>query len=754
MQTLRRLRHVHKTTSRRLPEMKGLGFSLHQYPTELAAADSARFDQLYCHHGLQRKLQEVRKCTLLLAPNGLVSRFLAARSFSTTRNATSSREPRSVFLGRILQLAQNATEGHDLDHIEAELALARHHSSKMKTAAAQSVLNLLKQRRAWSLHIALATRPAFLELLDRRSSATKRTPAAAYKQRAAKRGGESTDLSDIQRVPKNATSGTPTSVSTERYPKLAELGMDAPVPDRRGNSKLVAKLEAARKLQPAHTVLSMAKRLLSSSPDLPPQQLVSVLVGQDVYKVQQVQSIAQELGTIPNTATWTQATRNALRVSGVTDAASVIHHVYTRTNTGASVGEDVVLQTIRRLASNSEGYTRYATGDDFKLAFKLFQLHSRSKNHTEPLRTAEAEAMSAAVKASLLFLVAGVMSDFTLPDRIGAVDEVLRYSESRNLPLIGESPDETVGVHACVAAAVRCTNHRTAHRTLVANQQLSRDTFIKISRMIMRFRYADAVTSPYEVLEQITAYARARGWNQDCRTTFPRDFLQSITSSLNRLHVEGGRGLAPVSCTSHNRMPVTDQHLARALEAIRRVEASCTSAAAQLVAPQAVQFALQMAYVAHKNARDDVRRLQAVLTDRYSANTSPISAQRQLQALMLPVTFEELELSWREISSDAQPITIPLATLYLKRLLGMRRFARAVEHAQCYIPDDPDDPSTMKVMARLLAETEGSSHASSLCEAYPVICADPRTRELINMRIRQLQAVGRYSRERSSTTVY
>ena len=522
------------------------------------------------------------------------------------------------------------------------------------------------------------------------------------------------------------------------------------MPDCRGNSKLVAKLEAARKSQPAHTAFSIAKRLLLNNPGIPPHQMVSVLVGQDVYKAQQVQSIAQALGVIPNKATWTQATRNALRVSGATDAASVIHYVYTRA-TDASVDEDVVLLTIHRLASNSEGYTRYATGDDFNLALKLFQLHNRSRSYAEPLSTVEAEPMSAPLKASLLSLVAGVMSDFTLPDRIGAVDEVLRYSQRRNLPLIGESPDEIAVVHACVTAAVRCANHWTAHRTLVADQQLSEESFMKLARMIMRFRYADSVSSPYEVLEQITAYARERGWNQACRTIFPRDFLQSITSSLTRLHVEGGRGLAPVSCTSHNRMPVTDQHLARALEAIRQVEASYTSAAAQLVAPQAVLFALHMAYVAHKNARDDVRRLQAVLTDGHSANTSPISAQRQLQALMLPRTFEELESSWREISSGAQPVTIPLATFYLKRLLGMRRFARAVEHAQRYIPDDPDDPSIMKVMARLLAETDGSVHALSLRETYPATSADPRTRESINMRVRQLRAVGRYSRKASAT---
>jgi len=700
------------------------------------------------------------------------------RRFTTTRD-NSSQAPEALestpfigdddatFLQRMVALGSSASQASDLAPLSEQLATPNV-PIMMKTIGAKVIVAALEQRQQWALLPALLSFPEFRRLAEiqkfgvgeqlfaallrgqfafasRRRGATPdvfrtldlaakcnaiHTPEVDFAVRA---GYHALGLDSPTRITELLDVGSISSASLER---LAQRQKDneededkafEPVGRAIGRltlGKFIGQIVWARRTQSMHAVLPAVLAALpqiynANLKDRP--KILGALCGRDIYSVSEVQGLARALGTLPDAILWSQVTVNAVRMSGPTEAAAIVQHVYDNVSDGY-IAYNAVHQVIVTLVGRD--YQSAPSCEDVQLAWKLFELH-RIKGGDRALY------LRPDSPGSLMPLILALMADINIPGRELAVEVLCRYTEEKKILQGGGNFRVTWAGTVAQLAASRFTSHMDAlDAALVelAGQTTEHDLQMVFS-FITRFRYAAATTAPIAVLLRATALARSKGFSLNKLVS---TYIDGIHRSLLRLHIEMGVGLLPVNSLEDLGETVPQQHTSQALASLRHVERLCHEPNSGFTLDASIALALFSAYSVHSGAPDDCARLRPMALAHATVVDPNASRPAGFRLFEHAKTYKEVKEIWAALSSQGLPQDVVVLCSYASKLLAMHRVHAAIEFARRQIPDDPNNADVVRFVARLLLWTEDTRFRLTARDAFPITVNDGRTREALN----------------------
>lgn len=661
--------------------------------------------------------------------------------FSSKPNPAVGGESDAQFFERVQKLAASVTDEAELARAAVELGDSGR-VVNVRIPAARTLAQTLKRRSQWQLLISLLAHPDFAGLVrDRKLRVIDHSLAQLLHlqfTRAAKYRSPP-DLSHVLELASTYGALHNPVVEIAVRSGFRGLKMDPPpsvarlidrepevlhdLPNLASNSSLrkariagasVADVLAKAKDEPA--------TLLSSRSGAPTEMDVSKLnrrvqavISQDVYKVEDVERIAHELGTTPSVRNWSHAAMNAARIGAPTDSAHVILHVWEHVPNGY-VSYLATHAAISALLRKRSRFTVSRRSQNIQLAYTLFQ----------KMETLGGDRVfmghNTLKEPSLISLITGMTTCITFPDRERAVAQVLDWQNRCGLLMWSSRPDDP-HLHPVLSAALSAKSHGDALEASLSSGPLAEKSLLSLFGIITHMRFSDATIPPFEILTQMLQYAKERSFSQ--LYSYPASMVRGIRESLRLLDAEKA-GLRPVNRAGYNHMPVAEQHISHAISVLRQLETFSEGEGGLFLA-----LSILSCYRAHRVTKPHGQQLRSAVLKKVSSAPAPLEIHTGL--IRLADTPDTLAEVWEAIRLPSEEASLHMTTLcvYMEALYLFHRYSDAIEFGRQHIPDDPDHPYIFKYVAKLMARVEGTSHSRAVREVFPLISSSPRTHEFI-----------------------
>ena len=495
---------------------------------------------------------------------------------------------------------------------------------------------------------------------------------------------------------------------------------------------------AARRCRPMEEVLRETKwwlaRGLYPEASSARSALVRAMLGPDIYRPEDVQRIAHELGADIDSTVWGQAVFNAAQTSGPAEAAALIAHVYSTVPDGI-VPQYAAHNVICKLIGRSD--LRLASTDELQLAFSIFMLQDAAGPKALGVRPKE--------RRDYIPLLAALKADIAYEQRESAIEEVLLYQEAHHLgSSLATSQDDALPAET-MAAILRSKSHEEAVLHVLSSPAHHPMQLHRMISFVMRIRFADATVMPFSAFQR----ARSVSATADQTGRLFTSYVQSIQRSLVQLHFDGARGAAPLKHYFDGESSILGQHLRNALAILGEVERSAVDVPG-LNQDRIFLTALLGTYEAHRGARADVERIEKILVT--LNNTGDLPPDQALQLRMLS-NSPNVSATWDDIMATGGPASTRVSAKYVHRLVSLQHFEKATEFTLNTFVDDPKDQGAMLALATLFAAPLSLEDRNKLATQFPLIRSDASSRETTMGAIRHRAKIGKATPEQAFIAV-